>query len=102
MDRRDKLSELLHSILGSNNVYFSQETNIRMSYPAIVYSLDSDSGLYANNKKYLKNKRWEIILIGSPSELLDLYEKINDLDYSTYVRYYDADNLRHYVFSLYF
>lgn len=102
MDRRDKLSELLKSVLGTNNVYFSPPSNVNMKYPAIRYSLDNDTAGYADNIKYLKNKRWELILIGSPSELLDLYEKINDLEYSSYNRSYDSDGLRHYVFTLYY
>ena len=37
-DRLD-LHECLCKILNSNNVYFQPPENVRMNYPAIVYSL---------------------------------------------------------------
>lgn len=102
MDRREDFSKILKEILGTNNVYYAAKNNKDMTYPCIRYSLDEEDDNYANNKKYIKNKRWEVILIGSPSELLPLYEKLNDLNYSTYIRSYDSDNLRHYIFAIYY
>ena len=49
MDRRLKLQTLLESIKGVSKVYFQPPETVKMSYPCIVYLLDADKGLHANN-----------------------------------------------------
>lgn len=56
--------------------------------------------MYADNKKFIVMNHYTLILIDENpnSEYLDL---ILDLDYCSLDRTYTADNLNHFVFTLY-
>ena len=64
IESRLKLQEVLEEILGSRNVYFQPPENIRMQYPAIVYSRSSaeqqpDDGLVQKIMKELPGSRYD-------------------------------------------
>lgn len=101
MNRRLELHEKLCGILGTRNVYFQQPESIKMSYPAIVYKLDKINEIYANGSGYLACKRYSIILIDRDPDTIYL-DKMLALPMCRFERFYPADNLNHYVFSLYY
>ena len=41
MMSRERLSAILHEVLGSDNVYYQPPESVKMKYPAIVYTRDS-------------------------------------------------------------
>lgn len=97
---RLQLQTLLESILGSRCVYFQPPESIHMNYPAIVYSLDSIANRNADDLTYNYNKRYQITAISSDPD-----DKIVDdlvaLPMCSFQRSYKAENLNHWVFSLY-
>lgn len=101
MDRRLELHEILVSILGSRNVYFQPPPSIRMKYPCIVYELDDIHTMNADNSKYADKRRYKITVIDSDpdSEFID---KLLELQYCSFDRFYASDNLNHFVFTLYY
>lgn len=101
MASRLQLQTLLEEILGSNNVYFQPPATVRMSYPAIVYSLNGIDSEHADDASYIQSRSYEIILIDRDpdSETID---KILTLPMCRFNRHYSADNLNHYVFTLYY
>lgn len=101
MDRRLELHEILVSILGGRNVYFQPPPSIRMKYPCIVYELDDIHTMKADNSKYADKRRYKITVIDSDpdSEFID---KLLELQYCSFDRFYAADNLNHFVFTLYY
>ena len=101
MDRRLKLQEILTSILGSNNVYFQPPATIKLSYPCIIYQRSDIEQKYANNRTYNSMVRYSVILIGRSPEN-DLVNKILELPYCSYDRFYTADGLNHDSFTLYY
>lgn len=100
MATRPELQNKLEELLGSGNVYYQPPGSVKMSYPAIVYSKSKIDKRYANNAGYLKNTRYEIIVI---DRLPDnpVIEKLMSLPYCSYDRHYPADNLNHDVLTLY-
>lgn len=101
MGQRVDLQYLLCDILGSNNVYFQPQENIRLQYPCIIYSLDDISHRYADNVKYHNANRYMVEYIGLNPEL-DVQNKILELKYSSFSRRYVSDGLYHDVFEIYF
>lgn len=100
MASRIDLQNKLEEILGSRNVFYKAPENIKMSYPAIIYSLDKIEKDIANDKTYMIRRRYSVTII---SKLCDpqVIDKLVMLPYCSFDRSYVADNLNHYVFTLY-
>lgn len=101
MASRLQLHEILCNVLGSRNVYFQPPESIKMKYPAIVYSLSNIKNDFADNKVYRANKQYEIIVIDKNPDS-EIPDKMNYLPMVSFNRHYKADNLNHYVFTVYF
>lgn len=99
--RRLELQSLLESILGSRNVYFQPPNNVQMKYPAIVYSRNRIDNRDADNSVYLQNISYQVIVIDKNPDS-EIVSKISKLPLCRYDRHYNADNLNHDVFTLYF
>lgn len=97
LDLQNKLEELL----GSKNVYYQPPEDFKMSYPAIIYSKDDIEARHANNDKYNKMNKYNIIVIDRlpDNEVID---KILELPLSSYDRWYSSDNLNHDSMTLYY
>ena len=97
LDLQNKLEELLDS----KNVYYQPPEDFKMSYPAIIYSKDDIEARYANNNKYNKTNKYNIIVI---DRLPDnkVIDKILNLPLSSYDRWYSSDNLNHDSIILYY
>lgn len=102
LDRRLELDAMLRDILGNNNTYFEPPASVKMHYPCVRYSRSHIGAMYADNLPYLKNKRYELILIYEDADD-DLPDKfMEELKSISHDRHYVADNLHHDVFSIYF
>lgn len=101
MASRLDLQALLEDILGSRNVYFQPPDSVAMKYPAIRYSLSNIENVNANDLPYKQSKTYEVILIDSDPDS-QYVDRISQLQYCRFDRYYPADNLNHYVFTLYY
>ena len=84
-----------------NNVYY-QPPSRGMNYPCILYSLVGKEAQFADNIRYLPFNQYDIkVITHNPDEpmvdqMLDAFENIS------FDRPYKADNLYHFVFTLYF
>lgn len=101
MADRVELQHTLESILGSRQVYFQPPASVSMRYPAIVYSLSDIDALHANDRKYQKNKRYMVTLIDKNPDSVYV-DPILDLPLTSFDRSYAAENLNHFVFTIYF
>lgn len=101
MGSRLELQELLERVLGSKSAYFQSPENVKMTYPAIVYSLDDIWHDHADNRPYISKKAYQIILIDRNPES-KFVDEIAALSLCSFDRFYVADNLNHWVFTLYF
>lgn len=101
MASRPELQSKFEDILGSRNVYFQPPSSVRMQYPAIVYSRKNIESRFANGKVYRKLPCYEVVLIDKnpDSEFID---KILELPYCSFDRHYEADNLNHDVFTIFY
>lgn len=101
MDSRPNLQALFEELLGSRNVYFQPPASVKMRYPAIVYSRKNIETRYADNFAYMRLPCYEVILI-DPNPDSEYVDKILNIQYSSFDRHYESDNLNHDVFTLYF
>lgn len=102
MGTRIDLHNELVDILGSSNVYFQPPETVKMKYPAIVYSLDNIQTRFANNNTYKQKRRYSITYITKDpdSDFIDNF--LTKLSSVSFDRVYTADNLYHYVYTIYY
>lgn len=104
MDRLT-LDETLAGILnltasdGDRHIYFNPPPSVQMKYPAIKYSLNNVNLTFANNGLYRNTPSYEVTLIdGNPdSEYVD---KILRIPCCRFDRFYIANNLNHWTFTI--
>lgn len=101
MASRLNLHEEFCTILASRNAYFQPPASVQMNYPAIVYSLSSIDKLHANDDMYKSLTAYTVTLIDKNPDTQYLM-KIMKLPYCRFDRFYTADNLNHWVFTLYY
>lgn len=101
MATRLELQGLLEELLGSKEVYYQPPESVKMSYPAIVYSIDDIETTFANNSPYTFSHRYQITVIDRLPDN-EVINKILNLPMSSFDRHYASDNLNHDVILLYF
>lgn len=100
MANRALLQSKLEGVLGSEEVHFQAPPSIGMKYPAIVYEFSNMRNSYANNNIYRKARCYQVTLIDKnpDSEFVD---KLLELPMCSFDRHFRADNLNHYIFTIY-
>lgn len=102
MDRRLELHEKLCEVLGSEYVYFQPPESVHLHYPCIIYSLSTVNQSYADDTTYFYNKRYSVMVVDEDPDC-DIYEDImHSFKYCSFERMYAADNLNHFVLTLYY
>lgn len=99
MARRLELQTLLEGI--APHVYFQPPPNDKMSYPCIRYNQDNAETDFADNKGYRHTKRYEVTVIDENPDT-EISDKVAELPMCKFNRSFAADNLNHYVYTLYF
>lgn len=98
---REDLQFLLEDILGNENVYFQPPASVRMKYPAIVYALNDLDDRSANNESYIRNKSYTLTLIDKDPDSKTV-DKLADLPFCSFERFYTSDNLNHFVYRIFY
>lgn len=101
MASRLKLQAKLEELLGSKNVYYQPPETVKMTYPAIRYSKSRIETRKAEDSIYLKNTRYEVIVI-DPRPDNPVIDKLLELPHCSYDRHYKSDNLNHDALTLYY
>ena len=101
MASRLNLHEELCTILTTRNAYFQPPASVQMKYPAIVYSLENVDKLHANDDMYKALMAYTVTLIDKNPDT-QYFVPILKLPYCRFNRFYTADNLNHWVFTLYY
>ena len=101
MRTRLELDKILRDILGTTGkVYFQPNENVKMRYPCIRYSLYDIENGHGDNLPFLQNAAYQLILI-DPNPDNEYVAKIASLPMCSMDRFYTAENLNHYVFTIY-
>ncbi len=101
MDRRLKLHELLCEVLGSRNVYFQPPASLVMQYPCIRYNLYDIDNVAADNLVYLQHTAYQITVIDRDPDS-EISKRVSTIPGIRFNRSYQADNLNHTIYILYY
>ena len=99
MDKRLKLSEMLHEVFPSNNIYFQPPPTKQMKFPCIVYEFANYNTTFADNKPYQVNRQFRFTYIDSNPDT-DMPDKLIQLPHTVGERAYISDNMYHYPFRI--
>lgn len=98
---QSELDAILSGLAGVQETYFQPGQNITLEYPCIVYERDSSWVKFADNIKYLFQKRYSVLVIDR-DPLSIIPDQVEKLPYSFFDRFYKVDGLNHFAFKLYF
>ena len=99
--RRPELHSILCELLGSRNVYYQPPTGTKLQYPCIIYNLDNANDVHADDLIYRRLYRYSLTYITKDPDD-PMRDKIDDLQYCRFDRYFASDNLNHYTYTIYF
>ena len=99
--RRIAFRDYLKTKTGVENLYFQPPESIKMKYPAIIYSISRVDNKFAENKIYLQFIAYQVIVIDKDPDS-DIFKKMSRLPKCAFERSYTADNLNHFVFTIYY
>lgn len=97
---RSELSDILRGFCGEN-VYFQPPTGYKLTYPCIVYNLETFDVRRADNAGYTLYDKYEITYITRDPDT-DIQYRIADLPMCSPGHFFVNDNLYHYPFTIYF
>lgn len=101
MGQRLDLQAILEGILGTGNVYFQPPNGLAIEYPCIVYHQDNAVTEFADNNPYRYTKRYQVTYMDK-NPVSGIPDKIAQLPMTLFNRFFPADNLNHFIFTLYF
>lgn len=103
MARRTRidLQAYLESIAESRNVYFQPPPSIKMNYPAIVYHLAVVRNTHADNSVYKQDTAYQLIVVDRDPDS-ELAKKVSWIPTAQFDRSYTADNLNHFVYTIFY
>lgn len=99
MEKRLKLSEMLHDIWPSGNIYFQPPATTKLKFPCIVYEFATYNTRYADNKPYQLMNQFRVTYIDSDPDS-DMPEKIAQMPQCIGERAYQRDNQYYYPFRI--
>ena len=103
LDLHHTLRDLYEKTTGKyseDKVYYQPPSNLRLSFPCIIYKLTEMPPHHADNRLYRIEHMYELTVIDSEPNSL-LREEIANLQNCRFVRSFESDNLHHYVFHIY-
>lgn len=86
----------------SNHIFFNPPSTIYMEYPCILYERNDMPTWDANNSKYIINTRYVITIISEDVDDPMPEDLLKTFGHCSFDREYNADNLHHTVFDLYY
>lgn len=101
------LHDILCDVLGSpfpdgeDHCYFQPPANLEMEYPCIRYNYTNDDDDFADNIHYRHFKGYTITVIDEDPDS-KIPNRLKELPYCTFDRYFAFDGLNCFVYTLYY
>lgn len=102
MASRLDLHEEFCNLLGNRRVYFQPPASVHLEYDCIKYSLSGMNVQHANNETYMATNQYEVIVITRNPDNETVSKLLSKFRMCKFDRAYVADNLNHFVFTLYY
>ena len=104
-ERNDEIRDYFSSIEGLKKVYLQPPSTEKLVYPCLIITQDVPSAFYSDDIPYLVCASYELLLIDTDMESSIPVEIIKKSTGNYYIkpgRYYTADNLCHWSYTLSF
>lgn len=99
---RQRLHDLLKGVAGNGvEVYFQPPSNVKLVFPCIKYERSGSRNGFADNQAYRSAKQYQVTVIDRDPDST-LPDTVGALEFCQFDRFYTADNLNHWVFTLFF
>lgn len=95
------LQLFLENLIGSRNVYFQPPPSFQLKYPCIIYNLSDINNTHANNNVYVREKMYTLTVVDADPDSV-VSEKVSKLPMCSFDRFYTADNLNHFVYTIFY
>lgn len=95
-----QLYDILRPIVG--NVYYNPPESLKLKYPCVICSLESDRPEYADDTRYKNMNRYNLILITNGTDNGIMRETLLKLPYCSFDREYFSNNMCHDSLTIYF
>lgn len=82
-----------------DHVYYQQPENFKMTYPCIVYDLNRDQLLHADDFAYVRKKQYSVTIIDRDPDST-LPDRFSEAFNAGMERHYTADNLHHFSYTI--
>lgn len=102
MDRRLKFRDELQEVMQSNKLYFQPPDGSKITYPCAIYkvlNIDIDN---ADDLVYKHIVGWQITIIDRSPDSIYPDRLMKQFGRARFDRAFTADNLNHYVFTIYY
>lgn len=102
MAPRLQLQVLLQALLPlGSKAWYQPPASVQLTYPTIIYSHDYSYVAHAGNKPYAVERRYQVTVIDEDPDS-PIVSALEWWPKCTVVRKFEADNLNHTIFDLYF
>lgn len=99
---RLKLREELRNVLEIENTYYQPPASLKMNYPCVRYRKTGVGTFKADDRNYKRTNEYELIVIDADPDT-DIPDRILEhFPMCRLTRVYTADNLNHFVLTLYY
>ena len=99
---RPEFRAKLREFIGSNNTYYCPPESVKMTYPCAVYAPDRPYVRHADNTPYKYQTAYTVTFISRDPEWIKPDEVLRFFKHSSYEREFITDQLKHWVFRIYF
>lgn len=99
---REEFHTVLCRVLGSNHVYFEPPASVKMVYPAIVYSRGTADVKHADNNIYSYTPCYDVTTISKDPDFDLFWDFKAEFPFCREGRDYNADNLKHKTYTIYY
>lgn len=100
IDNRLELHAALVDVLGHGNIYFQPPSNVRLTYPCVVYELADIDSRYADNIAYRNMTQYTLTYISKDPDDEAIRTLLSEFTYISFTRFFVADNLNHYIYKI--
>ena len=83
----------------NNHAYYQPPEGFKMQYPCIVYELDREHTINADNLMYNRKKRYTLTVMDRDPESV-VADKLGELLQIKMDRHFKSENLHHFVYNL--
>lgn len=101
-EKRKELDNILLNLIGNGKVYFQPPKNTKIEYPCIIYHLVNGDSVFADDKSYMFNRRYEIQYITKNPDDVMIDKIAMELPKTIMTNQYTVEGLYHNVYNTYY